>query len=755
MDSVYNNTSVALNAGQLWQGRGESATKFNVASVTCACDSNGLLSLLQSQNNINYEFAESYQISANTPFNINQKIQARYFKAVFENTSMTNQTYLRIQTIYKDDIRDNLIVRVPVLEECIVNDKLNVNVVSGGDGGGLVQIQGYNGEDWENVSVAMGNLAVNDYQGNTKLDTLIDKKLNYDVDNVSVNKVVEPITYDLNSLGATMYADSINTAYPDPYGRDGWYWSNTLATGASNVYWYSNTQTQVSQNLMTKQQMDCVFVILALDRVQPNIVLPFLNFYSPPTGQNDIRPLFAHSFWTYTIDTTVSRLNAGEIVMLYFGDAEKISNLRPELRRVPLILNSTGGEALQTENIAFISLNTDSGNKPIGSIQYLIQNAGFHYTVTDKIVEYEFNNSLKRIAELNLSGAVSAGGQPNINVNVNTGGFELSVDPNNNLKVIDNTLNNKINSSNEVPSAIQVYQVNSSESSTTTSQTQFFDGGQWVNASATQAGSLNTVSKIQGTDGTNFQYLKCSEPGVLETSDASTTALNDKINNNATYPTAIDVVVLSGGGGGGGGDGIIQGTTPANPTVGLNLSCSVYNDGTDNHNVLETQSNVYGYNSATGVYQPIGVHATNMLRTQACVHTASGQDIAGTVINTVRGLNIYDVGNENLGTFGNILNGTSLTTLTASNGLYINKTYLNESVIVYEDTNTTNTGGIVVQVSQDDITYYTLATLFPVTSQAGKRATSSKLLLKPFNYIRILNNSGATYNSVICSLFSS
>ena len=633
----------------------------------------------------------------------------------------------------------------------ISGQTLNVNVVSGGGGGGLVQIQGYNGEDWENVSVAMGNLAVNDYQANTKLDTLIDKNLNYDVDNVSVNKIVEPIIYDLNSLGATMYADSINPAYPDPYGRDGWFWTNLDTSGGSNAYWYSNTV--VPQNQMTKAQIECVYIILALDRVQPEIVLPIVPMYSLPTGTNDISPGFAHSSWTYVIPAT-NILNAGELVMLTIGDHSKVAKIRPELRRVHLELFGTNGDALPTEVIGLISLNTDSGTKLLNSIQYLLQNAGFYYSVTNKIVEYEFNNSLKRIAELNLCGAVNAGGQPNINVNVNTGGFDLSVDPNNNLKVIDNTLNNKINSSNEVPTAIQVYQVNSSESSTTTSQTQFFDGGQWVNASSTPAGILNTVSRIQGSDGTDFQYLKCSEPGVLETSDESTTALNNKINNNVTYPTAIDVVVLSGGGGGG-GDGIIQGTTPANPTVGLNLSCSIYNDGTDNHNVLETQSNVYGYNSATGVYQPIGVHATNMLRVQSNVHTASGQDIAGTVINTVRGLNTYDVGNENLGTFGNILNGTSLTTLTASNGLNINKLYLNESVMVYEDTNTTNTGGIVVQVSQDDLTYYTLATLFPVISQAGKRATSSKLLLKPFNYIRILNNSGATYNSVICSLFSS
>lgn len=548
-------------------------------------------------------------------------------------------------------------------------EAIKVYTVNGASGGGLVQIQGYNGEDWENVTATMGNLAVSDYSTHTKLDTLIDKKLNYDVDNVSVNKVVEPITYDLNSLGAIMYADSINSPIQDPFGRDGWYWTNTLATGASNVYWYSNTPAQVTQNLMTKAQMDCVFVILALDRVEPNIVLPFLNFYSQPTGTGDIRPLFAHSFWTYTIDTTTSRLNAGEVVMLVFGDATKLTNIRPELRRLQLILFNTGGQALSTENIAFISLNTDSGNKPVGSIQYLLQYAGFHYSVTDKIVQYEFNNSLKRIAENNLSGAFSSSGQPNINVNVNTGGFPLTVTSDNDLRVVDTTLNNKIN-------------------------------------------------------------------------------------NNATYPTAIDVVVLSGGGGGG-GDGIIQGTTPANPTFGLNLSCSVYNDGTNNHNTLETQSNVYGYDSATGVYQPIGVHATNMLRVQSNVHTASGAEISGTVINTIRGLNTYDVGNENLGSFGNIVNGTTLTTLTASSGFFINKTYLNESVIVYEDTNTALTGGIVVQVSQDDTTYYSLATLFPVTSQAGKRATSSKLLLKPFNYIRILNNSASTYSNVLCSLFSS
>ena len=205
------------------------------------------------------------------------------------------------------------------------------------------------------------------------------------------------------------------------------------------------------------------------------------------------------------------------------------------------------------------------------------------------------------------------------------------------------------------------------------------------------------------------------------------------------------------------GNGNIVTSTIVNLKRGLDVNIIAGGGGAGSDvNVTNTSLDVHCFGSSDGtVFHHLKTNINGQLQVEARAHDGVGNNINSTVVNTVRGLNTYNVGYDNLGSFGNILNGGSLTTLTATSGLNINKTYLNDSVIIYEDTNTSLTSGIVVQVSQDDITYYTLATLFPVTSQAGKRATSSKLLLKPFNYIRILNNSASTYSNVLCSLFSS
>jgi len=268
---------------------------------------------------------------------------------------------------------------------------------------------------------------------NDKLDTInttiTDKHLNSSLDSVNVNKVVESVFYNLDYVGSQMYADSINGAVIDEYGRPGWLWGNEATTGGSNCYWYSNSI--VPQNQMTKAQMDCVYVILALDRVQPDIVLPFIPMYSAPTGSGDIIPGFAHSSWTYTIPAT-HILNAGEVIMLTIGDHTKVDNIRPELRRVHLELNSTNGQALPTENIAYISLNTDSGLKPIGAIRYLLQNAGFHYSVNNKITDYEFNNGVQKYINDNLTTqGIKIRGDVNVTGTVNIGNFPTSFEVNN------------------------------------------------------------------------------------------------------------------------------------------------------------------------------------------------------------------------------------------------------------------------------------------------------------------------------------
>jgi len=152
MDSVYNNTFVPLNAGQSWEGKSESISKFTVASVSCITDVSGILHLYFSLNNNNFDFIKTYELKPDEPFIINQKVEGKWFKAKVTNNSGINQTYLRLTTTYKEDIRSDLDIRplhsekdtisIPALNECIVDGKLVVSVESVTVSGVTVDISG-------------------------------------------------------------------------------------------------------------------------------------------------------------------------------------------------------------------------------------------------------------------------------------------------------------------------------------------------------------------------------------------------------------------------------------------------------------------------------------------------------------------------------------------------------------------------------------------------------------------------------------
>jgi hypothetical protein len=217
------------------------------------------------------------------------------------------------------------------------------------------------------------------------------------VQNAPSSKVTEPIVYDYNYFNELLYTGSINPAIIDMYGRPGWFWTNSLTTGASNLYWYANSA--IPQNEMTKVSMDTIYVILSLDRVSPYNTLPFVAMYSRETGTGDILPGFAHSKWVYTI-SSLEALNAGETILLYIGDPLTITDVHPELRRIQLSLASQSGDALPGEIINHISLNTDSSLKAVNAIQYLVKKAGFHYL--DSIIEYAFDNGVQKVISDNL-----------------------------------------------------------------------------------------------------------------------------------------------------------------------------------------------------------------------------------------------------------------------------------------------------------------------------------------------------------------
>jgi hypothetical protein len=247
MDSVYNNTFVPLNAGGLWQGRAEVVNKYNVACVSCASDTDGLLSLLQSQNDINYDFAMSYNITAGIPFNLNDRIKAKNYRVMFENTSASNQTYLRITTTYKDDIRDNLDIRplestkdslsIPALDACIVDNKLVVSIESVTVTGVTVDISGQ--------TVEIGGQTVKsqiyDYNDYAITSQLVGSKRGLDVNNIGTVRAYEGTTIkeigaftdSHNKVNLQTYDDALNDKInsSDIIGED---------TGAIKVY-VSNT----------------------------------------------------------------------------------------------------------------------------------------------------------------------------------------------------------------------------------------------------------------------------------------------------------------------------------------------------------------------------------------------------------------------------------------------------------------------------------------------------------------------------------
>jgi hypothetical protein len=247
MDSVYNNTFVPLNAGQSWEGKSESISKFTVASVSCITDVSGILHLYFSLNNNNFDFIKTYTLKPNEPFIINQKVEGKWFKAKVINNSGINQTYLRLTTTYKEDIRSDLDIRplhsekdtisIPALNECIIDGKLVVSVESVTVSGVTVDISGQRIDiDGETVKSQ-----IYDYNNYAITSQLVGSKRGLDVNNIGTVRAYEGTT--IKEIGA--FTDSHNKVNLQTYDdalNDKINSSDTIGedTGAIKVY-VSNT----------------------------------------------------------------------------------------------------------------------------------------------------------------------------------------------------------------------------------------------------------------------------------------------------------------------------------------------------------------------------------------------------------------------------------------------------------------------------------------------------------------------------------
>ena len=298
-------------------------------------------------------------------------------------------------------------------------NNLNVNVSN------LPSIQTVNGTVAISNQISGYSLDATTQSTNTKLDTLnttlTNKHLDTTTDSVSVsgsvsisneslvvdtiNNSVNEAPFDLIINGATLWADSLpagNPFFSDPNGREGWYYDNlSNASNKSNIYWYGNPTTgNLQENDMTYSQLNNMYCIITNDYVENgSLTIPIMVVYSQPTGTNDTIPGFAHSSWAYALtNLNVPKMRKGETIMLYTGTNRP--NVHINIPAYPLVLASVNGDALSSEIIAYMSVNTQGTTSKIG---YLLQYAGYLNSSIGINREYSFKNSKERLKEENLS----------------------------------------------------------------------------------------------------------------------------------------------------------------------------------------------------------------------------------------------------------------------------------------------------------------------------------------------------------------
>lgn len=161
----------------------------------------------------------------------------------------------------------------------------------------------------------------------------------------------------------------------------------------------------------------------------------------------------------------------------------------------------------------------------------------------------------------------------------------------------------------------------------------------------------------------------------------------------------------------------------------------------------------------SAVTQPVSI-STVPLPTGAATETtlSSISTDVSTLANTVNagGEQKVSVSSENFGSHGNIANNITLNTGSVTSSVSISE--IARGNLFYTDSNIGITDGIEIQVSEDNVNWYSWGQLYPYTPSGSLVRTDSVIdgSAHGLRYVRIKNISTTTnYTNVICSLFGS
>jgi hypothetical protein len=336
-------------------------------------------------------------------------------------------TKTTISNINLESIRENIATHLTNCDtdNVIINSSNPVNVL------GLAKVENTLNNAYLTVDSAQ-NLKVTVANQND-LSNLATETTATTIKEASVDTLeyVEGITNRLTPLpiySAKYTLDAVSTLAPDttptfkePPSQflldEGWYFKNTSTNQPSQIYYYSwlnpALQPPARQKTYTLGEVSGGYCVVNMLSVNNTAGLVMLGIYTQPTGSGDAIPGFAKSRKVYTIPTG-SNLTQGQKVLLYWGIPPD-TRIYGDIVRIQLNLATSIGPCNNSENLAYLTLNTDSG-ATAGNTEYIVSQCGFiiggmhlHNTkLTSELQEptLTINNNVRAL-DVNLNNQIS------------------------------------------------------------------------------------------------------------------------------------------------------------------------------------------------------------------------------------------------------------------------------------------------------------------------------------------------------------
>jgi hypothetical protein len=426
-----------FNAGDVFTGMPSKIKDLSNTIKVAYHGANGSLRIYQSPNGKLWSFFEQFTVTGNSF--VQAGVNGNYY--YIEYTNVTGVNTVTIATNLSQQIHDNFNVQLNASDIVTVSgltfDNDGKLLVSGNGGTGgdssasnqLTQITVATSSNLalcnrldlidtstNNMEIQLdklifsgSNLMVRDSSVLTELqnsnlaqyaklsligETTEDLLISVDGINAKLNALqIQSAKYTIEAV--SQFAPDIVPQYsaaPAGIPKDaGWYYKNLVNGQVSQIYFYSYLNPAMSvagrQFVYTLADITMSYCVVRLLAVNSAEGLVTLGIYTRPTGSGDAVPGFFKSRKVYNIPTT-AKLTQGMEVMLYWG-IEPNLKLHPGVARIQLQLASTTGAALGTEQLAFLSLNTDSASLA-GNSEYVVSAAGFQYAA-ELIVNTEFS----------------------------------------------------------------------------------------------------------------------------------------------------------------------------------------------------------------------------------------------------------------------------------------------------------------------------------------------------------------------------